>query len=708
MRISAHYTGYSTGEYTERVYAGVLGKLIGVYLGRPFEGWSYEKIMAELGEIRYYVHDRLNQPLIVTDDDISGTFTFLRALPDYGNSADLTPAQIGQTWLNYIIENRTILWWGGIGNSTEHTAYLRLKQGIPAPESGSIALNGKVVAEQIGAQIFIDGWGMVSPADPDRAADLARRAASVSHDGEAIYGAQVLAAMEAQAFVEHDINSLLDIGTSFIPKDSIIYRLIQDIREWHTTEADWRKTRERIVAHYGYEKYGGNCHMVPNHALIIMALLYGNDDFQQSLSIVNTAGWDTDCNSGNLGCLLGIKNGLEGLAGGPDWRGPIADRLYLSTADGGRAITDAVAETYHIVNIGRALVGATPVVPKSGARFHFELPGSVQGFQVENPEATLENSEGHSRLGQRSLAIRYPALISTHSVRIATPTFIPPEALPLEHYLLLASPTLYSNQILQAALSADGNNAAPVTCRLFIRCYGEHDTLFTIYGPETTLLPGNEHEFRWRIPPTDGAPIAAVGVEVAGTQSSSGSVYLDYLTWDGIPDIVLTRPKTGGTAWRRAWVPGVDSFDAHWPEPYRLVQNYGRGLLIQGTREWDDYRISSTLTPHLAQAIGIAARVQGMRRYYALTLSRDGHARLLKVLDGERILAEAAWPWEFGRPYALSLQVQSTHLQAWIGQQLLFDVQDNHSPLASGAIALLCEEGRVSTDAVTVQPVQAT
>jgi hypothetical protein len=27
-------------DYAERVYAGVLGKLIGVYLGRPFEGWT--------------------------------------------------------------------------------------------------------------------------------------------------------------------------------------------------------------------------------------------------------------------------------------------------------------------------------------------------------------------------------------------------------------------------------------------------------------------------------------------------------------------------------------------------------------------------------------------------------------------------------------------------------------------------------------------
>ena len=88
--------------YAEKVYAGVLGKIIGIYIGRPFEGWTYERIMEELGEIDYYVNDRLpwEHPLVVTDDDITGTFTFLRALPDYGNSLDLTPAQIGQTWLN--------------------------------------------------------------------------------------------------------------------------------------------------------------------------------------------------------------------------------------------------------------------------------------------------------------------------------------------------------------------------------------------------------------------------------------------------------------------------------------------------------------------------------------------------------------------------------------------------------------------------------
>jgi hypothetical protein len=32
-------------DYVERVYAGILGKIIGVYLGRPIEGWTYGHIL---------------------------------------------------------------------------------------------------------------------------------------------------------------------------------------------------------------------------------------------------------------------------------------------------------------------------------------------------------------------------------------------------------------------------------------------------------------------------------------------------------------------------------------------------------------------------------------------------------------------------------------------------------------------------------------
>ena len=44
-------------DYAERVYAGVLGKIIGVYLGRPIEGWSYDAITRRFGEVQHYVHE---------------------------------------------------------------------------------------------------------------------------------------------------------------------------------------------------------------------------------------------------------------------------------------------------------------------------------------------------------------------------------------------------------------------------------------------------------------------------------------------------------------------------------------------------------------------------------------------------------------------------------------------------------------------------
>ncbi len=700
-----------TSDYIERVYAGVLGKIIGVYLGRPMEGWTYERIMAELGEINYYVHERLNRLLILTDDDIAGTFTFLRALPDYDNRRDLTPAQIGQTWLNYIIEGRAILWWGGLGRSTENTAYLRLKSGISAPRSGSVALNGKVIAEQIGAQIFIEGWGMVAPGDPEFAADLARRAASVSHDCEGIYGAQVVAAMVAQAFVESDLHALMDTAVRLIPSDSVIYRLIADVREWHAQDGDWRKTRERIVARYGYDKFGGSCHIVPNHALIMLSLLYGEDDFQRSLMIVNTSGWDTDCNAGNVGCLLGVKNGLAGIDDGPDWRGPVADKLYLPTADGGRAITDAVTETFHVVNVGRALADLEPLAPKGGARFHFELPESVQGFCVEDSAeardtTVLENVAGHSQQGERSLAIRYHHLAPGRVARVVTPTFIPPQALNMRGYALIASPTLYPGQTVRASLSADPGNQRPVACRLYIRTYGADDTLTTTHGPQKTLSPDSRQDFVWPIGATQGAPIAEVGVEIRSDQRADGTVYLDYLTWDGAPDVVLDRPPGNGTVWQRAWVNGVDQFRTLDTVPYCIAQNHGTGLLAQGTRQWTDYRVMASITMDLATAGGIAVRVQGLRRYYALLLCRDGVARLVKALDGQTVLAETDFGWEFGSTHTLRLQCQGQRLHAWVDDAPLFDVQDADHPLTGGAVALICQEGSLLSGAVHVQPIE--
>jgi ADP-ribosylglycohydrolase len=713
-------------DYEERVYAGVLGKIIGVYLGRPFEGWSNKRIEDELGEVWYYVHEKLGKSLVVADDDISGTFTFLRALPDHGISHELTAEQIGKTWLNYLVEKRTVLWWGGLGVSTEHTAYARLKAGISAPRSGSIDLNGPVVAEQIGAQIFIDGWAMVCPGDPEKAVALAGKAASVSHDGEAMYGAQVVAAIESLAFVEPDMNTLLDTAVTFIPRGSTIYRLIADLREWEQANPhDWRATFRKVEDRYGYDKFGGNCHMVPNHAVIILSLLHGDDDFQKSLMIANTAGWDTDCNSANVGCIMGIKNGLAGIDGslvgvGPDWRGPIADRLYLPTADGGRCVTDAVRETYEIVNIARALQDQRPVLPNRGMRFHFSLPGSVQGFREEDaPESRglvrLENvlpgrADEGAAVDERLLAIHFAGVSPGRVARIATPTFLPPEAMKATGYGMAASPTLYPGQMLRARVVADAKNRKPVPVSLYIRVYGKDDKLERIVSPVQYFAPGEGHHFHWEVPDTGGRPVAEVGVEIGG-YAGKGTLYLDWMGWGGAPTVTLGRPDCGGTAWRHAWVNAVDDF-RDWgggpDKPYALVQNEGMGLVIQGEYCWCDYTASTVARPYLADGFGMAICVRGLRRYVAVLVEQGGRVRLVERYDAdETMLAEATLPWELYEDLPLTVTTFRNGLVvAKIGDgDGTFTLTGEIPPeLAQGAVALLVREAHCHFGPVRIEP----
>ncbi len=700
-------------DYAERVYAGVLGKIIAVCLGRPFEGWSHQKILDELGEITCYVNDRhdvalKHHLLVVPDDDISGTFVFPRSLRDHG--LDPTPEQVGQTWLNELIEDKTVLWWGGLGNSTEHTAYLRLLAGETPPDTGSAARNGVVVSEQVGAQIFIEGFAMTCPGDPEKAADLAERAAGVSHDGEALHAARVVAALVAYAFTEPDMGRLLDTATSLIPKGSLIHQVIDDVRGWCAEDADWRHTRQRIDDRHGYHRYGGNCHVVPNHATVIHALARSDGDFHRAMTVVASSGWDTDSNAGNVGAVAGVRGGLDGLTSGPDWRGPIADRMYLPSADGGSAITDAAREALTLVDHGRARHGLSPATPpKNGARFHFTLPGSVQGFTVDDPAAAYVSNEAGA------LAIRCPNGADAAPVCATTPTFIPPEALGPQIYGLRATPTLYPGQHLIAAVSADPGNAVAITCRLLIRHYDGMDQLASATGPLRALAPGASDTLHWQVPDLGGQPVAAVGLTiepVAGEVARNpdharpgGAVHLNHLTWTGEPAVTLSRPVDGGGTWRRAWVDAVDRWDDRWPEPFRIVQNRGSGMLIHGTRQWRDYQVTADVTPHLAEAVGIAARVQGLKRHYALRLVGRDTVRLERRLHGAAtILASRPFPWQYGTTYQLALRVVGGALHADIDDEPVLSVEDPDPSLDSGGVALLVTAGRTATTAVRIGP----
>jgi hypothetical protein len=135
-----------------------------------------------------------------------------------------------------------------------------------------------------------------------------------------------------------------------------------------------------------------------------------------------------------------------------------------------------------------------------------------------------------------------------------------------------------------------------------------------------------------------------------------------------------------------------------------LLQNHGRGLLIQGTREWTDYQVTARMTPHLCKAGGLGIRAQGMQRYYALLIDRE-KTRLVRTLGSDTVLAETNRGWQFGTPYELTLQIMGNQLVGLInGQQVLKATDPDHS-FEGGGIALICEEGRIGCDSVRVQPI---
>lgn len=285
--------------------------------------------------------------------------------------------------MNYAPFEHGFFWWGGYGVSTEHTAYLNLRNGIKAPESGSIEQNGKTTAEQIGGQIFIDTWGLVTPGNPDIAAKLARKAASVTHGGDGIHGGIFVAVCISYAFVESDMNKILEKGLSYIPENCDYAKIVRVVMDYHKKNPNnWKDCWKFIRDNYGYDKYPGMCHIIPNTAVMILALLYGNGDFSDTLQICNRCGWDTDCNVGNIATIMGVRNGLDGIDY-RKWREPVNDFLACSSVVGSRNIMDIPYGACYIAKLAAELAGEKLPAPYDKIAedkiesCHFEFPGST-------------------------------------------------------------------------------------------------------------------------------------------------------------------------------------------------------------------------------------------------------------------------------------------------------------------------------------------
>lgn len=661
-------------EYAEQIYAGVLGKIIGVYMGRPVEGWSYARIKKELGVIREYVNDRLGVPLIVTDDDISGTFVFFRAIAEHDFSPTISSAEIGDTWLNQIIEDKTILWWGGPGRSTEHTAWYRLKSGVKAPMSGSMELNGPVLPLQIGAQIFIDSWAMANPGDPDRAAAMAREAARVSHDGLAVEAAAFLAAMEAQAFAEPRVPSLIRQCLTYV-RDKTLLKLIDDVQSWCSRFDDWEAVREKIDGIYGYDHWAGPCPIISNHAIVLLALLKGGDSFQKALSIAVTSGWDTDCNAGNVGCLNGIRLGLNAIGHEYDFRSPVGDRLYAIGAEGGEAVSDAVRETRNTVRAAAAIRGERVDLPAE--KFAFEYPDSTQGF-CPCPYSRAVNVAFLKPHASPGLLVGFKDLDKGSCAAVSVPLFISkPEA--TNSFTIALSPALYPTQTVTGEIEYAGEKE--LTVRFYLLYHNYSDELERWEGLPFALRQW-KHPFEWKAPDLGGQPIYRLGLEIGCAEGPiDGEIRLCSLHWEGAPEKLEIKGSLMSSIWNlhplwsQAWISSARYFAPDFTHTFCISHTGENGTVVTGGRDWQDYRFDTTLFFSLHTRAGLLIRSQGQRRYYAAVVDDSGGLFLIKRKDGsEVVLASCGFPLRYEVPSSWSFMAR--------GKRISLDV-DGHELLAA-------------------------
>jgi ADP-ribosylglycohydrolase len=332
----------------DKIHGCLLGKCIGLNLGQAVEGWTKQQIEEEAKKadcypVTYYFPANFRTPYTGTlqgnfdhypaNDDTDLMTVSLLTLRDYG--VDFTPRQLAEKWVRHV----------GFACTAEGVALYNFKRDIWPPQS---AVMDNPYEQWIGAQMRAEIWGMVAPGQPQKAAELAHRDASISHVRNGIYGAQYVAAMASLAMTSSDIEAIILDALKVIPEHSEYAIAVRDVVAWHKAGHDWQTTWQLLDDRYGWNDDGVRrggfvdsryntkeglyqwenmrwVHVIPNGAACVLALLCGDGDFSQSICIAAMCGYDADCNAGTVGGVLGAMNGEKAIPA--PWKDPLHDRF---------------------------------------------------------------------------------------------------------------------------------------------------------------------------------------------------------------------------------------------------------------------------------------------------------------------------------------------------------------------------------------------
>ncbi|GCE15140.1 ADP-ribosylglycohydrolase family protein [Tengunoibacter tsumagoiensis] len=345
----------SEEDWYDKFLGAWLGRCAGCALGKPLEtglfmhgGWTYVKRWFEGADAwpitgytpaqsRAQAEDGLeitNSSIkstrehirfMETDDDIRYTVLGLLLLEERGSNFDAW--DIGKLW------HRTLPY--EYVATAEAQSYLNFSQVTSHAQRNEVPSNWNIQTqdwvrtylnpyrEWIGAQIRVDGWAYGAAGRPELAAELAWRDASFSHVKNGIYGAMFMAAMISAAFIEDDMERIIAIGLSKIPRNC---RLAHDIRRACEIAHAAQSQEELVESIWQAFKHYGHVHTNNNAALVVAALLFAQDDYQTAITTAVLGGWDTDCNGATVGSIMGAKLGARAIP--EHWTAPLHDMLY--------------------------------------------------------------------------------------------------------------------------------------------------------------------------------------------------------------------------------------------------------------------------------------------------------------------------------------------------------------------------------------------
>lgn len=274
--------------FKDSIRAAWMSQLIGAAMGTMVEGYTSENLYKAFGDVKDYIREPNTY-----NDDITFELAFLDAFKDKGY--DVTSKDIALSWIGLI----------PCGWSAEEIALRNIRAGFMPPESASF---NNPFNEWIGAQMRGAICGMVAPGNPRLAAKLAWTDGEVSHINNGILGEVFNAVMISLSFVMSDEKEIVKTAISCIPKDSEYYSVVKFAYDSCLKHSDWhdalRDCQEKYI------KYNW-IHAYPNACCEIIALMYGDGDFDKTLNIVTMCGIDADCNAGMIMPVLGIQKGMR-------------------------------------------------------------------------------------------------------------------------------------------------------------------------------------------------------------------------------------------------------------------------------------------------------------------------------------------------------------------------------------------------------------